>query len=233
MFPLLPIEALREVAGDLAPCRVGRHFAAENGLQRLETWALECGFAVGRSARNHWLFCSAQLIVWAWRSVMTSVADVFSPLLTLAPPSGAVSTSRFCRITRDDARLMPPEVLMDMFDDVHAIAVRDGAGEKLSRIAADGDRPFLARELGKNAGLRDRPELAERDLLALLDRSRCDKRGERRAADDGAWHDDSPRDGLALQVAAAGDLEPVVPAGMSRVATRTFTRPAPLLTLLR
>ena len=46
----------------------------------------------------------AQLIVWAWRSVMTSVADVFSRLLTLAPPVGASARAGSRRITRDDAR---------------------------------------------------------------------------------------------------------------------------------
>ncbi len=55
------------------------------------------------------LFFIAQPIVWAWRSVITSVTWVSAPLLTSisVPSSGVSSTSRFRSTTRVVARLRP------------------------------------------------------------------------------------------------------------------------------
>src|SRR6266542_5105670 len=73
---------------------------------------LLCGCFVGRSARNQLAFRNAQLIVSAWSSLMTIVADAVGvPLVTLAAfgASGAFSTSRFRRTTLEVERARSEE----------------------------------------------------------------------------------------------------------------------------
>ena len=140
------------------------------------------------------------------------------------------------QVLQDDARRRAgwPRVVPNGRDDIDAVAILDRAGQHLARCAEDGDGALPARELGEDAGLRERLELAERDLLALVDRiggrpwrsaAQRSRPSRRRAC---AWAR-TPSSGSRPRPRSS----PAVPAGMSREATRTFTRPAPSLTLFR
>ena len=52
-------------------------------------------------------------------------------------------------------------------DDVDVVAVSKRSGEQLVLIARDDHEPLIAGELCEDTSLRDRHELAQRDLLAL------------------------------------------------------------------
>ena len=130
------------------------------------------GLAVGRSARNQVLIFMAQPIVWPGWSVITSVAvDVLvGARRSRSPRRAPSSTSRFRRTTRVVARWTTPRGTgrsRRRRRGRRRRACRRAAG---SRLAEDGDRALLAGELGEDAALRERLELAERDLLALVDR---------------------------------------------------------------
>ena len=110
--PLRCIDALREVAGDLAPVRPAS--PRRGRVERLQRGLLSRGLLVGRSAKNQVLIFMAQPIVCAWRSVMTSGRGdllVGAPADAALPASGASSTRRFSQDTRDVARRRSDVVL--------------------------------------------------------------------------------------------------------------------------
>ena len=136
--PGISMLGLRE-ADDSSPTDVALHVVASSSdpnvaeeVRRLREFAdvplilaaygepngiVETGLAVGAAdvlilpqPTETLLFALHKAVVAPVATETGKVVTVFSPLLTLAPPAGAVSTSRFCRITRDDARLMPPDV---------------------------------------------------------------------------------------------------------------------------
>jgi len=124
---------------------------------------------------------------------------------------------------------------MDIGDDVYAIAVRDGAGEE-----AGSDRPLTAtarclpENLAKTPACAIGPNWRSVTCSPFWIGAVATREVSGAPLTTEPGHDDTPGDGLALQVAAAGDrgAKSCRP-GLSRVATRTFTRPAPLLTLFR
>ncbi len=156
------------------------------------------GCAVGRSTRNQLAFDIAQSIVWLSLSVIARVAEAVGVLLCMSLELGASGRLQDEQVAKDDARrrsLQRAKRVLGVCDDIDAVAVGDRAGEKLSRLAGNDHRALLARELGEDAALRDRLELAKRDLLALVDRAGSHQGRQRRTARDGARerpHDEAP-----------------------------------------
>ena len=223
---------LREVAGDLAVGGARRQPAAEErvGASRGSACCSR-GILVGRSAKNQVSFFIAQPIVWAWRSVITS-RGAGSPrrvrIPFALPASGASSTSRFSQHRRGSSRGLVRAVYSNVATTSTRSPSESVPASSWLGVAEDGDSALAARELGEDAALCERLELAERDLLALVDRVRQrpwtsaaqrsrPSRGRRRGLGTDSSSGSRPR----------RRVEPAVPAGMSREATRTFTRPAP------
>ena len=126
-------------------------------------------------------------------------------MLFASSASGASSTSRFRRTTRVVARAAAARVRAVATTSTRSPSESVPASSWL-RLAEDGDRALLARELGEDAALRERRELAERDLLALVDRVGDDLRGQRRRARRPSRRRRARVGPISrLQVAAAGD----------------------------
>ena len=111
---MVSVTAHRQLSGkspaDLRVGGVGRQPAAEERVERLERSARCCAGSWSAAARGtRCCIFIAQPIVCAWRSVITSVAGISSSVRRpfALPASGASSTSRFCRTTRDVARARP------------------------------------------------------------------------------------------------------------------------------
>ncbi len=233
----LLIDALREVAGDLRRRRGRRQSAREERVQRLEARLCCCVGRCGRPQREEpgaSLHRPAHRLGLAvghheLRRRSSRRRRCSPPSRRRAPRGRAGSAGRHASSRAWAARRV-----------YRTVATTSTRSPSVSVPASSwfgspehGDRALLARELGEDAALREPAELAQRDLLALVDRIGGDERRQRRRAHDRARDDRAAGHRLGLQVAAARDRRPSVPAGMSREATRTFTRPAPSVTLLR
>ena len=125
-----------------------------------------------------------------------------------AASSGAWRTSRFRSTTRDTARarlltwyLTVPMTSTGRHRSTFRPSVGSGRPERR--------RSLVARKLREDAALRNRHELAQRDLLALVDRPGSNLRGQRRRARDGARDDRAPRHRLRLEISPSRDRRPV------------------------